>query len=374
MPFKKIPIATFIIVISFCSLSKASIKDSSFVKRLVFSVEPQWGFVVPHHDYMSYFIEKNITGFQANIGLLTLGTKDWHHLYNYPQIGMGFYYSSLGNDGIYGKMNALYLYVDRKFLPYQNRFNIGNRIAFGASYITKHYDKESNPLNIVIATSINAFIQYDLMLYYSISPNLNLRGYIGFTHTSNGSIKDPNKGFNIITSGLGLQYTISSERHTARVSPDSYEYSNSHKISIGSVYGCKSITRLDNKVYHIAGVTGEYLYQINPTTLIGGEVVAYWDSSNKEEADAEDQESFEKIDYLNITLNPTYALKMGRVLFTFQPGLYLKNSVKPYGIVTNKVGIRYQIAQKYYASIAIKAHWLAKADFIEFGFRYNILD
>ncbi len=348
-------------------------QDSSLVNRLAFSVEPRWGFVAPHHDYMSYFIEENVNSIQVNVGLLTRGTKAWHNYFNYPQIGLGFYHSGLGNSKVYGKMSALYLYVDRKFLPQQNRFNLGNRIAFGASLLSKHYDKQTNPQNIIIATALNVFIQYDLIAYYRITPHANLRWNIGFTHASNGSIRDPNKGFNIVTTGLGVQYTLSDERAVFKPAPAALNDPRSHQLNVGLIYGCKSISRLDNQVYHVSGISTEYMHQINPTTLIGVETVAYWDSSNEEEYDASDTCSYNTINNLNITLNGNYALKMGRVYFIFQPGFYLLNKVKPYGIITNKVALRFQATPKLFASITIKAHWLAKADFIEFGIRYNIL-
>lgn len=374
MPLCKLNVPFFVfLLIANITGSKAYSQENTLAKRLVFSIEPQFGFVMPHHDYMAYFLEENISGFQLNVGLLTLGSKEWHRYYNYPQIGAGFYHSTLGNNKIYGKMNALYLYVDRKFLPIHYRLNIGNRIAFGLSYMNKYYDKESNPTNIIIATPINAFIQYDIMAYFRVNQNITVKMNLGFTHTSNGSIKDPNKGFNVINTGIGLQYALSDDRNVSKDISSSEEHKKTHQFYMGVISGCKSITRLDDKTYALFGLSGEYLYQVNPTTSIGGEVAAYWDSSNKDESEPEDAESFSDIDYINITINPTYSLKMGRIYFAFQPGVYIKNKVNSYGLVTNKVGLRYQISPKFMASMAIKAHWLAKADFIEFGIRYNIL-
>ena len=341
-------------------------------KPSTLSIEPRWGFVAPHHDYMSYFIEENVNSIQVNVGLLTRGTKAWHIISTIRKLDWDFTTPAWETLPFTGTMNALYLYVDRKFLPQQNRFNLGNRIAFGASLLSKHYDKETNPQNIIIATTLNVYIQYDVIAYYRITPRTNLRWNIGFTHASNGSIRDPNKGFNIVTTGLGIQYTMADERTVFKPDPSTLNDPRTHQLNIGMIYGCKSISRLDNQVYHVSGISTEYMRQINPTTLIGAEAVAYWDPSNEEESDANNAYSYKDIHNLNITLNGNYALKMGRVYFVFQPGLYLLNKVKPYSLITNKVALRFQATPKLFASIAIKAHWLAKADFIEFGIRYNI--
>lgn len=358
----------FCVVILF---EKSLSQENSFYKKLNFSVEPRYGFVAPHHDYMAYFLEKNIASLQVNVGLSTFGTKDWHISYNYPQIGFGYYYSGLGNDRIYGKMNAIYLFVDRKFFPIQNRLNIGNRIAFGLSHLSKQYDMFKNPYNMVIATPINVFIQYDLITYYRISSNLNIRFNIGFTHTSNGSVKEPNKGFNIVTTGLGFQYSFNDERNLINTHIVNDQKLKKHQLNVGLISGFKSISRFDNKLYSIVGLSGEYLYQRSSTVLVGAEITGYWDNSIEDEFKLEGDYGYKESDNLCIAINPTYALVMGKVIFTFQPGVYLKSSFKPYGFLTNKVGLRYQVMQNLYMSMSIKAHWLAKADFVEFGMRYS---
>lgn len=363
-------VLTLSLLFSFCSLLYS--QENKVPDRLVLGVEPRWGFVAPHHDYMSYFLEKNILGVQINVGLLTQGTKDWHVHFNYPQIGAGFYHSGLGNARVYGQMDALYLYVDRKFLPIQNRFNIGNRVAFGLSHINKQYNKYSNPYNMAIATAINVFIQYDLAAYYRITPAFNVRVNAGLTHTSNGSIREPNKGFNLVTAGVGLQYSFSDGRLVYKSNVSVQSEARNNQLNIGVISGFKAISRFDNEVYSVVGLSGEYLYQLNSTAFVGIEITGYWDTSIKDEFKMEDDGSYRKTDNLCIAINPSYALQMGKVYFTFQPGFYLKNSFKPYGLWTNKVGLRYQLTQNIFASIAVKAHWLAKADFVEFGVRYNI--
>ncbi len=81
-------------------ITGADAQDAPIRDRLFFGVEPRWGFVMPHHDYMAYFLESNVNSFQLNVGLNTTGYKDWHKSFNYPQLGGGFFYSGLGNDRI----------------------------------------------------------------------------------------------------------------------------------------------------------------------------------------------------------------------------------------------------------------------------------
>jgi len=341
--------------------------------RLFFEVEPRWGFVMPHHDYMAYFLESNVGSFQLNVGLNTTGYKDWHKSFNYPQLGGGFFYSGLGNDRIYGKMLATYIFIDKQFLPKRYKFNIGNRAAFGVSYLTKQFDLHTNPYNMVIGTPFNVFFQYDLTLYYRLNSNLNLRWALGFSHASNGNLREPNKGFNLITSGFGLQYSVSDDRALVTSTPGSHSDSTRTYVSIGILGSAKSVSRENTNLYPAYGISVEWLRRLNRTSLAGVELTAYRDMAIKYTFQTKDDSTFRSSDSYAVTLNPAYIMQLGRTMFVFQPGLYLKRGYKPDGYITNKVGMRFQLSQNLYASWAIKAHWAAKADFVEFGIKYRII-
>ncbi len=354
-------------------ITGADAQDAPIRDRLFFGVEPRWGFVMPHHDYMAYFLESNVNSFQLNVGLNTTGYKDWHKSFNYPQLGGGFFYSGLGNDRIYGKMLAAYVFIDRQFLPRKNRFNIGNRAAFGMSYLTKQFDLHSNPYNMVIGTPFNVFFQYDLTLYYRLNSNLNLRWALGFSHASNGNLREPNKGFNLITSGFGLQYSISDDRLLVTQAPGYHSDSTRTYVSIGVLGSAKSVSRENTNLYPVYGMSVEWLRRLSKTSLAGVELAAYKDKAIKYTYQAKDDSTYRSSDSYAVTLNPAYIMQLGRTMFVFQPGIYLKRGYKPDGYITNKVGMRFQLSQNLYASWAIKAHWAAKADFVEFGIRYRII-
>ena len=63
---------------------------------------------------------------------------------------------------------------------------------------------------------------------------------------------------------------------------------------------------------------------------------------------------------------------MGLFFFLFTPVFYLHPSFSPYGKVVNKLMLRYCMYNKLLVSMAIKSHWVAKADFIEFGIGYRL--
>jgi len=332
-----------------------------------------YGYVTPHHDYMAYFIKEHVQGFQVNMGIYTLGSKYWNKDYNYPRIGLGYYHSGLGNRDIYGQLDAFYLYVDRPFLNLNHRFNFGNRISFGLGHISKIFDLYSNSYNIAIGSKMNVFIQYNLEGIVKIAPLLQMKMGLSLIHSSNGSIREPNKGINVITSFIGLQYSLTNQlQNIKKESPVNRDSSTNQFITMLTL-GWKSISRLHSDGYPVYALSFEYSRKISNTGWLGLAFTGYLDRSIKKEFEIQfiPDTTFKLADYYSIALNPSYEMKMGRLAFLFQPGIYLKYSVKDYGLLTNRIGIRYCFKNNLVAGISIKAHWLAKADFIEWNVGYR---
>lgn len=372
MYIRKIFIA-FIII--FINQQQGISQDLFNKKQLYFEGFYHYGFVSPHHDYMAYFIKEHVQGFQVNAGFFTKGNKYWNRYYNYPRIGFGYYHSGLGNKDIYGQLDALYLYLDRSFFKLNNRFNFGNRISFGLGHISKTFDLYTNNYDVAIGSKLNVFIQYNLEGTMRLTPLIQIKTGFGFIHSSNGSMKEPNKGINIVTSFIGLQYSLDDQR--THFQKDYLENKDTSKNQFNTIfaYGWKSISRLHKYEYPVYALSFEYSRKVSSTGRLGVAVTGYLDRSIKKEF--EDQitpdSSFKSSDYYSIALNPSYEMCMGKLSFLFQPGIYLKQSFKDYGLMTNRVGLRYYFRNNLLIGVTIKAHWLAQADFIEWsiGYKWN---
>lgn len=376
--FRSVQQMTFLhlrIWICFFSLLRVSaqaMSQDSAWRKIVLEVKPVWGFIAPHHDYMGYFLEKNVTGFQLDAGFKTDGSRCWHHHYNFPVTGVGIYHSSLGNDKIYGTLTGMYFYINRDFTRSPGPVHFGNAIAFGLGYASKWHHPRNNPLNQVLATPINVFLQYHLQLSVKLGSHAFASCSAGLTHTSNGNFREPNKGFNIVTTTLGIQYdAFRNERFPDRrkiIPCDSV----SGILSLGVFSGTKAISRFNNSVYPVWGISAEQLFRLGALTMLGTELVVYRDWSAFDQVPPETLNSKKESDAWFAVLSASLLLQMGRLAFAFQPGIYLKNSVPGNGVMSDKIGLRYQLTGHWMASVSIKAHWLAKADFVEWAVRYTL--
>jgi len=340
-----------------------------WVKRLYFETNYHYGFLLPHSEFIKYFVEKHIQGFQVNVGLMANGEKAWHQSYNFPRLGIGYQRSGLGNDKIYGHFDAVFAYVDRYYLNWQNRFNIGNRLSFGGAYVSKKFDLEKNGTNLAIGTNINAYVNYSIESLIQVSPNIEFKLGAGITHISNGNFKQPNKGLNSFTAFSGITYSINKPKYL-KVNSEKND-SSKHQFLVMACYGRKQISRKYDYNYSVIGLSGEYSHIIVGNSWGGAALTVYHDPSLTKELALNDTINAGYSDKIRITFNLVYELKMGKVSYVFQPGIYLKNSFKKNGSISNRIAVRYQINENWNAGLTIKAHWFAIADFFEWGIGYN---
>jgi hypothetical protein len=330
-----------------------------------------YGFVVPHHDFISYFIEDHVKGYQVNIGLHTSGNKKWQQYYNYPNIGIGFYHSGLGNNEIFGQMSAVFTYVERFFLKPHRTFNIGNRIAYGISYINKRYDINNNNFDMAIGSHLNVYLNYSAEGTWKITPQLTFKLGVGLIHTSNGSFHLPNKGLNLVTSFVGLQYSF---QPISRIQPvnlrEEEEEEGKNQFMIMFETGHKQIEITSTKTANPIALSAEYGRKIVRTGWIGSSINLYYDPSIQKKMEWAGG-TVTKWNNLRLSLNLSYELRMGKLGYIFQPGIYLINKYTVTGVINNRLGLRYHINPHLVTSVTIKAHWFAIADFVEFGIGYR---
>ena len=125
-------------------------------------------------------------------------------------------------------------------------------------------------------------------------------------------------------------------------------------------------------------LSAEYSRQITYTNSIGIAFTAYVDKSLHKELEMEAQNTesarpdLQTSDFIRLALNLSYELRMGKVAYLIQPGIYLKNVYKKPGIISNRIGLRYYVNSRWTASVMVKAHWMAIADVVEWGVGYRI--
>ncbi|MBC8132397.1 MAG: acyloxyacyl hydrolase, partial [Deltaproteobacteria bacterium] len=143
----------------------------------------------------------------------TRGTQDWEQRRNYPVWGVGGTYTRYGIDSIYGSCIGLYP-VLQVMLISGNRLEWTMRAGFGIGYVTRHYERAPgwDTLNNAIGSSVNNFTMVATDLRFRINTKWQLQAGLNFSHLSNGSMKQPNLGVNMVGAHLGLRYWPSGDQ------------------------------------------------------------------------------------------------------------------------------------------------------------------
>lgn len=142
---------------------------------------------------------------QASITKQTNGTQLWHRYWNHPVVGLHAIYLNFGDDRVLGSASGA-LYSIRFKVAGQKKFNFGLQLGAGLSYLTKPYNKITNPLNNAIGSHWNNITQLTLQTETLLAKKWYLMYGLHFTHFSNARTSTPNSGINTSGMTLGLGY------------------------------------------------------------------------------------------------------------------------------------------------------------------------
>lgn len=134
------------------------------------------------------------------------GAKLWQRALRLPQWGVAVGTTWLGDRGDLGQPISLYGFIAAPIVR-RGPHTLGYRIELGAALGWKPYNERSNALNTMVGTWATLHIGLGLEYAYQFNAQWRLALGAGLTHFSNGCLRKPNVGLNIISPSLRLTYT-----------------------------------------------------------------------------------------------------------------------------------------------------------------------
>lgn len=135
----------------------------------------------------------------------SMGRQYWQYAHGYPVMGLQLALRSFGNFEVYG--HAISLIPNLSFtLKKWPRSVIYIKHGTGLAYISKRYDKNDNPQNIIIGTRLNASSIIQAGYTLQLDPDLAITASGMVQHYSNGLLIQPNAGVNIAAVGVSLTF------------------------------------------------------------------------------------------------------------------------------------------------------------------------
>lgn len=327
------------------------------------------GLILKHTNAIGHLTQSYPRGLEIYLNKNTYGQKAWEAIYNYPDVGFSLGYYDLDND-VLGQAIALGLYMDFYFLR-TRKSGLVFKVGTGLVYNTNPYDKVKNNKNVVVSTALAILLQPRLGYYFKINDQVKLTTALTITHFSNGAIKVPNKGINLLTFNLGVAYTFTKEEMAYHKQDTVPPFSKKLRYNLGLFSGVHQYTpQLEPEPF----ITFSFYIdkRLSYMSALQAGLDGFFDLALKTYIDHDiNLENQTKPDFKRVALIVGHELFISKISILTQLGIYLYSPYKAESAVYQRYGLKYYFYKNLSASVAFKSHF-AVAESIEFGLNIRI--
>jgi hypothetical protein len=331
-------------------------------KSFRYALGYRYGFLMNHHeDLEEVYGGINPKGIEFTWLKQTDGKKDWHQVWNFPDIGINLVYYDLQDQDLgYTILSSVFL---QKYIgDRQNKLQLSFKVAPGISYSSKIFDEVENENNTFVSTKINTVMEGNLLAHYQFSEHIHAFGGISFSHYSNGGVRLPNSGINIPALTVGMIYTP----HPSRIIREYRDITpiarkvTAHLMYAGSL---KAVDEESNDLGYAWTLSGYGHWRLNHRSALTGGLDLFYNSTISERVDDPDASEY------RLAIHGGHDLIAGPTSFLFQVGYYIYRPVEVDKAFYWRLGMKQQISSRVFAGFFLKAH-MGRADVLEWGIGY----
>jgi hypothetical protein len=331
------------------------------------TVSGQAGVIMAHKDDMEHIARSRPVGFQADFAVQTNGKQMWHHAYNFPVVGVSVGYFNMNAPQLLGKTMALIGYME-PVIYRSSRHRISYRIGTGLAYNTRPFNLTSNYSNIAISSPLSFTLQASLNYTYCLNKLYYLSAALNLIHYSNGAMKMPNTGINILAVSLGIGYKFKEDKEK----PERMELAPVNKKLSFEIIGAGGLIEnypVGGKKYAAWTISAYSSQRISRKSAINIGIDGFYNLALREFIDK--RPYFNGLDFRRIGLVVGHELIISRLSLLTQAGYYLYMPSKVHNKFYQRYGLRYKLYQNYFGSIMLKSH-LGRAELVEWGIGVKI--
>jgi hypothetical protein len=337
------------------------------VNNLRLGAEVHYGFIYPHHSSIAYSMRSRISSFELNLTTDTYGRGSWDELYRYPRMGTGYFYTSLGNNEVFGKAHTLFFFMDIPFSRILKKFNSSYRISYGIAYLTKQFDVVENPMNIAISSGFNMYVNFRYTGRFRINERNEVEAGFGFTHFSNGKLATPNLGLNCVSINLGYLFNL---YPTTYYRTSKATELKKHNFEILLSGGTKTDDQLSGNYYLISSLVMDYKFVPWVKYSFGAGLDFFYDESLGPNKIGDEGGTYSKGDLYQMGIHAGFYPRYSKLTIVLQMGAYIHANYYKYTRVYSRLGFRYEVYNNILLNLTLKSH-KAIADYLEWGAGYR---
>jgi len=330
------------------------------------------GFILVHHGYLGHSIKGRPSGFELSLRQQTNGNKDWEANYGYPEISYNLSYYDLKNDEQLGKIIALSAGMGFHLLgkpPFDSDFQF--YFGMGLGYSTNPYNKYYNNLNNLISSRITYNGNVRLTYYHAIGRKVKIGGGIKFTHFSNGSIKIPNNGLNIVTLNLMASYKFGNSNYDFKAALEKKELDKNVKFGAIIRLGFAEAPPIGSGAKPVYNVSLMAQKRVSLKSMLEIGLEGFANKAIETQIDNSSDEEVNNTDYRQVGLLFGHQLVVNKLTVVTQLGFYLYRPYYSDERLYQRIGFAYYFTDNIFGSITLKTHY-AVAEVIEYGIGFRL--
>ena len=346
-------------------------QETSIVDKRV-GVDVFKGFIFKHKEQINHLITDHPVGFRVSIDRKYYGDQAWQQRFNYPDAGITLVYLDYKDSRLGKSLGAIphynFYFRKKKEAPGQLKLKTG----LGLGYNTNKYHREDNNKNNALSTDINFGMIVQAEYERRLSNRLFFNTSIAFTHFSNGSIKKPNSGINVVSLNTGIAYSLHSQPQAyQRIEIEEPVAKNiGYAVSIST--GMHEYSKIGSGSKPFWVVSGLIDRRLNAKSALG--IALEWFASLSMKHDIKYDYRLtgqERPDWHRIGLALSHELFISDLSVISQAGYYLYDDYDYYGKIYFRMGLRKYYRSGIFNTITVKSHG-AKAEAAEFVIGYRI--
>jgi len=336
-----------------------------------------YGWTLDHHIEMTT-LKRHYPAYEFSILKATYGRTRWEYMYNYPLIGISYWYSDLGGIEPLGSAHAVFPYINFPLIG-KKGFNIFFRLGVGLGYLTKKYDRYENYENLAIGSHINGAVNLLFEARLPVGKHLVASGGVSLVHFSNGGIKQPNYGLNMPGINFAIAYKLSRENPylKSKLLPELYPFEFDGKrflqLDFDIAFGMKDMQSMlgSGNKYLVTAIWGNLLWPVGYKSRLGFGFDVSYDGSDEKTLKLRNEYPDHQIQLVKTGVAGSYELSFPRMAIMLNLGWQLTGLDKRDGYVYEKLALRFSLTDDLYTALTLKANY-GKADFISLGIGYKL--
>lgn len=237
----------------------------------------------------------HLSAFTFKYGMKARGDTWQDAVYGMPYKGIGIYVPRFTTRKKMGDPFSVFLFQGAEIKRLSPSVSLHYEIDLGVSFNWNYYDIREDPYFIALGSPVNVHLGGAGYVKWSLSDRIGLHTGISFSHFSNGAIRTPNNGINLLTAFVEVAYDLygkTPERPLPGYAPPpAFSRHVDHDLSFmlttktlkNEDEDNESILKYPRQRFTVAGISYSYLFHTTRRFKWGPSVEAVYDESSNAE-------------------------------------------------------------------------------------------